>query len=69
MTILAWLIGGLFFGYGTGRLVAAYKYGGWIDRVSRRNADLEHRLENMLDFENEIDIEIARYEHRDRITQ
>lgn len=69
---IAWITGMFIVGfvaYVSGRLVAAIVYVPLIDRVNRRNADLEHRLENMLDWESETMIDIARYEHRDRITQ
>lgn len=66
MTTLAWLIVALWLGYCAGRLVAAHKYGGWIDRVSRRNADLEHRLENMLEWDDEQSVRLTELQMYDR---
>jgi len=67
MTTLAWLIGCCWLGYCAGRLVAAYKYGGWIDRVNRRNAYLEHWRDNMLDWHNGEPIQLTMFRRNCRI--
>lgn len=68
MTTLVWIIVGCWLGYCAGRLVSAFKYLPLIDRMNWRNADLERRINNLLDWNGDDTPELTKFRAEHRIT-